>query len=124
MRDSFCQTCHRILTSGMAKLLFICAHNKDRSVTAASLFEGHPHHSVRARGVSKRAVTQVTADDLVWAEKVFVMEPKHERRLRREYRGILKDRDVTVLDVPDDYKCMDEPLVAILRSKLARLLLP
>ncbi len=108
--------------ASIQKLLFVCAHNKDRSVTAASLFAGIPRFEVRARGVSKRAVVQVSAEDLVWADTIFVMEGKHEKRLRREYRRLLKSGTIAVLDVPDDYKCMDTALVDLLKSRLAHLL--
>lgn len=104
------------------KLLFICAHNKDRSVTAATLFDGNVHFEVRARGVSKRAAVQVSGEDLDWADTIFVMEGKHEKRLRREYRSLLKERNIVVLGVPDDFKCMDASLVDLLKSKMAQVL--
>lgn len=100
------------------RLLFVCAHNKDRSVTAASLFQDSDQYEARARGVSAKAVVQVTADDLDWADRILVMESKHARRLHREYARLLRNREIEVLDIPDDYNCMDPELVEILATAL------
>jgi len=44
------------------------------------------------------------------------MEDKHLARLKSEFRGDLRHKQVHVLDIPDDYRAMDPDLVALLAS--------
>ena len=37
------------------KLLFICSHNKWRSLTAERLFDGHEHYAARSAGTERAA---------------------------------------------------------------------
>ncbi|MCU0708459.1 MAG: hypothetical protein MUF23_09220 [Pirellula sp.] len=53
----------------------------------------------------------VTAEDLKWADIVFVMEDKHKHRLHNEYPAELREKEVHVLDIPDVYKYMDPELL-------------
>lgn len=70
---------------------------------------------VRSAGVLKRAAHQITAADIEWADVIFVMEGKHQRRLMREHRP---QKPIIVLDIPDDFKCMDPELVGLLTAAL------
>jgi predicted protein tyrosine phosphatase len=77
---------------------------------------------VRSAGTSPRARRRVSAADLRWAELIFVMEDKHEDRLRADFGAVLAHKIVHVLDIPDDFRYMDPVLVEELRSAVEAVL--
>jgi predicted protein tyrosine phosphatase len=64
----------------------------------------------------------VSAGDLSWAQVVFVMEDKHKSRLVAEYRRLLENKPINVLDIPDEYKYMDAELVELLTQSVGAIL--
>jgi predicted protein tyrosine phosphatase len=74
------------------------------------------HLDVRSRGLSASAVRRLTADDVTWAEAIFVMEPEHKKQLLRTFREEAKLRRIYVLDIPDDYDFMDPELVMLIAA--------
>lgn len=100
------------------KLLFICSRNQWRSPTAEQLFRRHPHHQARSAGTSPNARRRVSAADIAWADHLFVMEEKHQSRLRADFARALDGTPISVLDIPDDYRYMDAELVELLRDAL------
>jgi predicted protein tyrosine phosphatase len=96
------------------KLLFVCGRNKWRSPTAEKIFSKRPMLEVRARGLSASANRRLVADDVSWADAIFVMESSHKRQLLDLFRTELGDRPVHVLDIPDEYQFMDPELVELL----------
>ena len=56
--------------------------------------------------------------DIRWADVIFVMERKHEHRLRAEYARLLEHKQLHVLDIPDDYRFMDPELVDMLEREV------
>lgn len=94
-------------------ILFVCALNKKRSVTAERLFRDDPRVAVRSAGVRTEAPRRINAADLAWADVVFAMEREHKQWIQTRFR----DMDlppIDVLDIPDDYEVMDPKLLAIL----------
>jgi predicted protein tyrosine phosphatase len=108
--------------SSRTNVLFVCSRNQWRSPTAEQVWRKHPALSVRSAGTSPNARHPVTAADLSWANVVFVMEEKHKSRLVAEYRRILENKPIHVLDIPDDYKYMDTELVELLRQSVGVIL--
>lgn len=108
--------------SERTNVLFVCSRNQWRSPTAEQVWRKHPALSVRSGGTSPNARHSVSANDLSWAQVVFVMEEKHKSRLVAEYRRLLENKPIHVLDIPDDYKYMDEELVALLRQSVGAIL--
>ncbi|KAF0094767.1 MAG: Methyltransferase type 11 [Puniceicoccaceae bacterium 5H] len=102
-----------------SKLLFVCAQNKIRSLTAEKLFAGSQRYQVRSRGVAKGARIKLTAGDLGWADRVFVMEKEHQNRIRRDFRGALEGKEIVCLFIEDIYEPMEPALIEVLRQKLA-----
>jgi predicted protein tyrosine phosphatase len=104
----------------MKNILFICSRNKLRSPTAETVFCGRDGWDVRSAGLAGDAAVPVSAEDLEWADLVFVMERAHLRKLREQFRKSLKHQRVVCLDIPDEYDYMDEELVRILERKVPR----
>ena len=104
------------------KLLFICSRNQWRSPTAEQIFRKHPLMSVRSAGTSPSARRKVSAEDIRWADVIFVMEEKHKSRLVAEFPRLLDDKTIHVLDIPDEYKYMHPELVEQLEQSVSAIL--
>lgn len=103
-------------------LLFVCSRNQWRSPTGEAVFRDDPRFAVRSRGTSPRARRTLRADDLVWADVVFVMENTHRARILSEHRNALGGTPLHVLHIPDDYQAMDPELAELLRDGVERCL--
>ncbi len=99
------------------RVLFVCAMNKRRSVTAEHLYRNDARLQVRSAGLRADAPRRVSARDLEWAEIVFVMEKEHRALLRQQF-GTIDLPPIEVLDIPDEYECMDPQLQEMLRLTL------
>jgi predicted protein tyrosine phosphatase len=104
-------------------ILFVCSKNQWRSPTAETLYRKQPGLFVRSAGISSSARRHLNADDVQWADVIFVMEDKHLSRMRAEHGHLLTDKLVHVLDIPDEYKYMAPELVELLQSSVDSLLL-
>ena len=98
--------------------LFICSRNQWRSPTAELVFRRYPNVQTRSAGTSPNARHTVSAADIAWADKVFVMEQKHKNRLSAQFPRALRHKEIIVLDIPDDYRYMDEDLIGILKGSV------
>jgi len=103
-------------------VLFVCSRNQWRSPTAEAIWRKHPGLSVRSAGTSAAARRRVTAEDLHWADVIFVMEEEHKSRLVAEFAAAVARKPLHVLDIPDDYRFMDSELVEQLEDPVAALL--
>jgi len=103
-------------------VLFVCSRNQWRSPTAEQVWRRQPGISVRSAGTSRNARRTVSADDLQWADIVFVMEEKHKSRLVASFRSLLQSKRLVVLDIPDEYQYMDPELIALLHDPVAHAL--
>jgi predicted protein tyrosine phosphatase len=50
---------------------------------------------------------------------IFVMEKKHTRRLKEKFTQEIRNKQLICLDIPDDYRFMDEELIEILKSRVS-----
>ncbi|MFC5471054.1 low molecular weight protein tyrosine phosphatase family protein, partial [Cohnella suwonensis] len=100
-------------------LLFICSRNKWRSLTAEKIFDGYNGYEVRSAGTEEGARIKVTEGHIGWADLIFVMEKKHTRRLKDKFSSNLLQKQLICLDIPDDYKFMDEELIEILKTRVS-----
>lgn len=101
------------------KILFVCARNKIRSLTAEKMFAGSQHYDVKSRGIAKEARVKLTAADLRWSDRIFVMEKKHQDRIVAQFPEEAAGRKIICLFIEDIYQPNEERLIALLRKKLA-----
>lgn len=94
----------------MTNLLFVCSRNQWRSPTGEAIWRRRPGFSTRSAGTSPNARKPIGPADIRWADVIFVMERKHEHRLRAECARLLEHKQLHVLDIPDDYRFMDPEL--------------
>ncbi|VTP16036.1 Low molecular weight phosphotyrosine protein phosphatase [Phytobacter ursingii] len=97
-------------------VLFICSRNQWRSPTAEQVFRRYAGLNVRSAGTSRHAKKPVSAEWLQWAEVICVMEQKHKNRLMADFRRIIGNKPLHVLDIPDDYRYMEPALIALLEE--------
>jgi predicted protein tyrosine phosphatase len=103
-------------------ILFVCSKNQWRSPTAETLYRKQSGLSVRSAGTNSSARHHLNADDVEWADVIFVMEDKHLSRMRAEHGHLLSGKAMHVLDIPDEYKYMSPELVELLRSSVDSIL--
>lgn len=103
-------------------LLFICSRNQWRSPTAEEVWRKKPGYNARSAGTSPNARKTVGSADIRWADCIFVMEKKHANRLRAEFTSMLEHKPIHILDIPDEYKFMDEELVSEIEARVLAIL--
>lgn len=59
---------------------------------------------------------------LQWANLVLVMDHEHKQRLRESFPDAMREAQVVVLDVPDDYHFMDPELVTMISERVEPLI--
>ncbi len=101
------------------KLLFVCSRNKWRSLTAEKILDGVNGYQVRSAGTEDGARVKVTEGHVGWADLIFAMERKHVRRLKDKFSEALAAKPLYCLDIPDDYRFMDEELIEILKARVS-----
>jgi predicted protein tyrosine phosphatase len=103
-------------------LLFICSRNQWRSPTGEAIWRNRPGLNTRSAGTSPRSKKTVGSADIRWADLIFVMEKKHKNRLLATFTRMLDHQPIYVLDIPDDYRYMDQALIDELESKITAIL--
>ncbi|WP_321924628.1 low molecular weight protein tyrosine phosphatase family protein [Burkholderia sp. BCC1998] len=106
----------------MTRALFICSRNRLRSPTAEAVFAAGPGVETDSAGLAPDAETRLSAEQLEWAEIVFVMERAHQAKLHARFGARLKQKKIVCLDIPDRYAYMQPELVALLERKAGPLL--
>lgn len=91
--------------------------NKLRNLTAEEIFCEYPEISADSAGLNRGAEVLLSAEQLEWADIVFVMEKMHLRKLNEKYGQHLKGKKIVTLGIPDSYPYMDEKLIEILQRK-------
>ena len=102
------------------RVLFLCSQNKLRSPTAEAVFADHPGVEVDSAGLNHDAEVPLSEEQVRWADLILVMEKVHRTRLNRRFAKALAGKRVAVLDIPDNYACMDPVLIALLKRKCAQ----
>ncbi len=99
-------------------ILFVCSQNKLRSPAAEAVFSTIDGWDVLSAGLNNNTEVPLGADDIEWADYIFVMENKQKKKLQSQYRKELKDQKLICLGIPDNYEYMDGELVRILKQKV------
>jgi len=100
-------------------ILFICSRNKWRSLTAEHLFKENTLHNVRSAGTAASARIKASEKLIAWADLIFVMEKRHRDQLRERFLIAISNKNLIVLNIPDEYQYMDEELIEIINSSIA-----
>jgi len=96
----------------------VCSRNKWRSATAETIYKNHPDHQVRSAGTEPSARIKINEKLILWADLIFVMEKKHKQRMTERFPEAVYEKELIILDIPDDYQYMDEELIDEISSKV------
>jgi predicted protein tyrosine phosphatase len=100
------------------KILFVCSRNKWRSRTAETIFKNNGEHEIKSAGTENSARIRLTQNMINWSDVIYAMENKHKKIILDKFEFNHSEKDMEVLDIPDDYKYMEDELVEILKLKL------
>lgn len=103
------------------KLLFVCTAGRQRSPTAAKLFEGMGYLTDYA-GTHGMGDRRLTVQDLEWADLVIVMEEFHRAYIKQHFPEYYNNHRIHVLNIPDIYYRDDPELVGIIKQKMETVL--
>ena len=96
--------------------------NRLRSPTAEQVFSQWSDVETDSAGLNHDADVVLSAEQVEWADIIFVMEKGHRTKLTKKFRTHLKGKRLICLDIPDDYAFMDQALVKLLEAKAGALL--
>jgi predicted protein tyrosine phosphatase len=99
------------------RVLFVCALNQWRSPTAEVIYRNDSRLDVRSAGLRSNANRPLSADDVIWADVIFVMDDHQKEWLRERFADLTIPR-IHVLDIPDDLIYMDPRLQELLRLSI------
>lgn len=99
-------------------VLFLCSQNRLRSPTAESVFSSWEGIECDSAGVHESADVPLSAEQLDWAELIFVMEKAHRNKLNQRWKRHLGGKRIICLDIPDDYEYMQPELITLLEKKV------
>lgn len=106
----------------LVNVLFVCSRNQWRSPTAEQVFRRGYAINVRSAGTANSAERVISAQDLIWADLVCVMEHKHKQRICATFPRLVQFKKIVVLDIPDDYQYMDAELIELLQQSIPPLI--
>jgi predicted protein tyrosine phosphatase len=98
------------------RILFVCTGNRDRSPTAQELVKDVGIEA-RSAGISETAPVQLSQSLINWADKVIVMEPRHQEAVLKIAPKARKK--VACLNIPDEF-CFNQPELQTLLWKRLR----
>jgi len=102
----------------MINLLFVCSENRLRNPIAEAVFSEYPSVNAIGAGTNSDAETTVSGGLVEWVDAILVMEKSHKNKISKKFKDLLKGKKLAVLGIPDNYECMDEELIRILKSKV------
>ncbi|WP_345817579.1 low molecular weight protein tyrosine phosphatase family protein (plasmid) [Paraburkholderia sp. PREW-6R] len=106
----------------MIRALFVCSRNRLRSPTAEAVFAAWPGVETDSAGLAPDAETVLSAEQIEWAQVIFVMERAHKTKISKGFSSQFRDKKIVCLDIPDRYKYMQPELVMVLKKKVERFL--
>jgi predicted protein tyrosine phosphatase len=103
----------------MMRVLFVCSQNRLRSPTAERIFGERPDCEVASAGLARDAVNPLTAEQVAWADVIFVMERAHRNKLVKRFHAEARSIRIICLHIPDEYEFMEASLVDLLKVRVA-----
>lgn len=102
-------------------ILFVCTVNRMRSITAEKMYETDERFTVKSAGTDPCATVKITAELLVWADFIIVMERVHRNKIRKLYPDIYNQKRILCLYILDEYDFMQPQLIDLIKNKFEHL---
>jgi predicted protein tyrosine phosphatase len=87
-------------------------------LTAETMYKNSNIYLARSAGTEPSARIKVTAKLIDWADVIFAMEKRHKQRLVQNFNEILSDKEIVILDIPDDFQYMDAELIEMIETSV------
>lgn len=97
----------------------MCSQNKFRSPTAEEVFAAWPDVETDSAGTAPDAAAPLSAEQIEWADIIFVMEQHHKTKVSAKFRRELRGKRLVVLGIPDEYGHRDPNLVRVLEAAVS-----
>ena len=101
-------------------VLFVCSKNLSRSPTAETIYKDHPDVNVKSAGTEPSAGTDLTGEQITWADIIFVMEEKHQQSMVATFPAETDGKQIVILDIPDEYNFMNAALIETIQTKVSQ----
>jgi predicted protein tyrosine phosphatase len=95
-------------------ILFICNQGRNRSRTAAKLFENR--FKTKSAGLYRDR--PVTRQQLFWADTIIVMEDLQRTEISKRFPDVYLQKRILVLGITDMYRYEQPELTEALQSKM------
>ena len=99
----------------------MCSENRLRSPTAEAIFSDYEGVEAIGAGTNADSDTPVSGDLIEWADIILVMEKAHRNKISAKYKDLLKGKRLVVLNIPDNYECMQPELIQLFKTKVAKI---
>lgn len=97
------------------KVLCVCSAGLLRSPTTARVLAEHFGYNTRAAGISEDyALIPVDEVLIEWADEIVCMEQRHANVL---LKLMPNNKEIVILDIPDNFAYMDDILVALIKER-------
>jgi predicted protein tyrosine phosphatase len=103
-------------------VLFVCSRNKWRSPTAEAIYKGRQDIIAKSAGTEPSATITIGSKLTMWADIIFVMEKHHKEKILERFPLEAMDKEIMVLNIPDEYQFMDPELVEIIKTSVEPIL--
>lgn len=81
------------------KVPFVCSQKKLRSPTAEQVFSARDDIEVSSVGTNNDACNPLDAEQVEWADIIFVMEKAHRSKITCKFRKSLNGERIICLDI-------------------------
>lgn len=89
-----------------------------RSCTAEKVYR-RQGYSVKSAGTEITARVTLSNKIILWSDLIFVMEEKHKVIINTLFSDVAVNKNIIVLNIPDDYFYMEQELVDMIKVKVA-----
>lgn len=103
----------------LKNLLFVCSRNKWRSLTAETIYKNSSEFLVKSAGTENSARVKINSKLINWADCIFVMEKHHKEKLLLNFPTEIKNKEIIILEIQDNYKFMDEELIEEIKTSVS-----
>jgi predicted protein tyrosine phosphatase len=88
-----------------------------RSCTAETIYAAKGY-SVKSAGTETTARVPLSNENILWADVIFVMEEKHKVIINTIFCDSAFNKNIIVLDIPDNYYYMEQELVELIKERV------
>lgn len=86
-----------------------------RSCTAETIYKSEGY-ATKSAGTSNSAIKTLSDELILWADIIFAMEKNQKVMMTNYFPESTSDKEIIVLEIPDNYYYMDEELINLIKE--------